>query len=219
MVAIRRVALILSALSHAAPALAQRVSLQGSMGRSSSDMNWNSSNGESASANQTRAAFYAAVGVRGRIARRFSLAADVQVAPKGFNRTTPTMHSTFLEVPLLLLWEGSGAAAPTQWYLGAGLAPGRRLHCRRFFSGTAGPHEDDCGMASYGPLDLAPFRRWDVSQEWRVGVRRAVGQGRMVASVRLSSSLTDQEPGPESRKVTTHHFATGWLLGYEVSLK
>ena len=214
-----RLALVLVAFCQAGPAMAQRLSVHGTIGRASSDMNWEAGNGEVSSANQTRESVYAAVGVRRRVARWFSLATDVQLVGKGYDRTAPTLHATFIEVPLLLLWEGSGPARRTQPYLGGGLAPGVRLRCRRFFIGNIGPHEDGCGAARYSALALEPYRRWDVSQEWRAGVRRALGAGRLVAGLRASASLTDQQPGRESRNVSTHHFVLGWGLGYELPVR
>lgn len=178
-------------------------------------MNWVDENGLGGSANQLRDGFYLSVGVRDRVHRRLSLVVDLQYASKGFNRTTPTVHSSFLEMPVLALWELSSQARPTQFFLGAGVAPAVMLRCVRFYVGINGPHEDSCGESSDGGNQMEAFRHWDVSQEWRVGVRRGVGAGRLVGLLRVSSSLLDQQPGAASEGVSTRNFVTGWSLGYE----
>ena len=141
----------------------------------------------------------------------------LRLVSKGFEVTEPTFEITYLEIPMLgIVQTGPG------WGLFAegGLVVGFRAQCKRFFNGVLGYHEDGCGRAQHGPLDLAPLRRWDVSWDLGVGLRFPLPVGRIVGAVRKQQSIFDLMPDePYDTRSRMVNRVTSWSIGYELPLR
>ena len=144
------------------------------------------------SSNTDRKSVTVAGSVRHELRSWFSAGSGLRLVPKGFEVTGPTFHMIYAEVPVLGMFHtgrGSGLFAE-----GGGLI-GARIHCRRFFTGVDGPHEDGCGRFSNASYDLTPLRRVDLS--WVVGLGARLGSpsdGWWGVVARLQRSFIDLDP-------------------------
>ncbi len=215
----RRLLLFLC-VSIVTPLRAQNdLSLHASLGHASAGVQWDVGGELGVKSSESRDAYFPSIGARLRVRRRYSLAVDLQVLEKGFDRTEPTVHSEHLELPLLLLREFTSESSDTHFFLGAGIVPSTMYHCVRFYVGVNGRHEDSCGLSSDGAQSLEAYRHWDISSDYRLGIRQRRGTGRLVAAVRYTKSLIDQQPSDVSAGTSTRHRVVSWTLGYEWAMR
>ena len=151
------------------------------------------------SSNTDRRSLTLAGSVREEFRDWFSVQSGLRIVPKGFEVTGPTFHMVYAEVPALgVLHTGRGSG----FFAEGGVLLGVRLHCRRFFRGVDGPHEDSCGRFTSERYDLRPLRRIDLS--WDVGVGARLGgpdEGWWGVVARLQRSFIDLDPEQTGRKM------------------
>ena len=164
-----------------------------------------------ASSNTDRRAIAVAVSIRSSPATWFAAETGLRLVPKGFEVTGPTIHTRYLEMPLIAVLQ----TGPTDGlFVEGGLVGGLRVQCRRFAQTVSGFHEDGCDSATLGSgIELEPLRRWDLSWDAAVGGRVALGTGRVLLTARFQRSLLDIQPDDSGRKMVNRV----WMLvaGYE----
>ena len=219
-------ALLLAAAAfapHAAAAQTIEIGVRGGAARSTmhtrhapppgdrGDMLYVSSSGAHASRNGLAGGVFARLPVAGA----FSFQPELLVVQKGFEVTTPTLHPTYLEMPLLLRVdvahdaEGGGALRP---FLLAGVAPAYELRCR-----LADEPGEDCD-APAAPGFSSATRAWDVGIAVGGGLAVRAGTGSAVLDLRLTNGLRDVEARPRDGHHTRNR-SVALSLGYAVPLR
>ena len=156
------------------------------------------------SSNTDRQLVTVAGSVREELTGWFSVGSGLRIVPKGFEVTGPTFHMVYAEIPVIgMLHTGRGPG----FFAEGGALLGARVHCRRFFNGADGPHEDGCGRFTSERYDLRPLRRADLSWTLGLGARLGgpdVGWWGLVA--RLQRSFIDLDPEETGRKMVNRVF-------------
>jgi len=84
------------------------------------------------------------------------------------------------------------------------------MSCRRFFVGVSGFHEDQCEATRASNLDLVAIRTYDVSEDFRLGVRLLDGRRGILLEARHARGILDIEPGHQ-----THNRFWAFTVGVE----
>jgi hypothetical protein len=132
-----------------------------------------------ARSNQNRLGFAPSVAVA-QNARPVAFRVEVALVPKGFERTRPTYHWTYLEVPLLVELRPFGDSAAIQPQVHAGMAPGLAMSCSVEYQTAIGLLGTGC--AGSNPLSLS----WVLG----FGVRLNAGAYPLLFEVRRTNSVT-----------------------------
>jgi hypothetical protein len=204
----RAVASVLLGATAAGVAGAQRASAGFLVGRSWSSMRF----GSNASSNGDRVGLSIGPHARLRLHRALSLGAELIVTRKGFERTQPTVHATYVELPLLAIVEVTSPDPALQPYVGLGVSGAVMLGCRRFMLGVDGYHRDACGRATASNIELGKLRRIDVLREARLGVRFAGRSQSVALEARYATGLVDVDP---ERPDDWRNVTSGVSLRYE----
>ena len=174
--------------------------------------------GDHGSSNTNRKSFTAGVNLRTRIPRLGPFAFNLLLSHKGFDVSEPTLHFTYLELPVLYQIELAGRNARIQPYFGLGIAFAALLSCHRSITGGIGPYEDNCGETQLqNGLPLTASRGWDVGQEYRFGLRfrfRAPTGG-VVLEARHARGMMDPGAVAGSSSSSRRHRFLALTLGYE----
>lgn len=122
---------------------------------------------------------------------RLSLQAEALLVGKGFSRTEPTYHLTYLELPVLVRYVlGRAVVRP---YVSAGIAPALTIGCKVQYVTVSGFYRDDCSDTS--PIGRThPVARVDLGAVFAGGVRGRVERFDVDAEVRSTRGLLDVEP-------------------------
>lgn len=165
-------------------------------GASWSSVTWEVPGPQSSSANRSRRGLAAGVFARWPLRGALSAQPELLVVQKGFERTEPTLHFTYLELPLLLRADvGTGALGA---FALAGPAVALELRCRvSYVAWRYGPYAGDCDAP--GPLSTVratTTRAWDVGGVLGVGATLRVRAVRLVVDARYTHGLADVQPGP-----------------------
>lgn len=164
--------------------------------------------------NRDRRALGAGVSIRKNIARWFEISSGIAWTPKGFNRTEPTIHMWYAEIPLIVSVVLAHDHFPVGLVVGGGATIGRLVFCRRFVTGGAG-FEDRCRAEEQDGGRIKPrfdVARWDVTKELRGRLFVRLGTKRLFIQGRLSASVGDIQPDYGGR--TINHLSA-FELGYE----
>ena len=133
--------------------------------------------------------------------RRMPLGAvriELTVVRKGFERSEPTYHWTYLELPLLLEFRSSNARAAVLPIAQIGLAPSVALRCRVSYLGVNGPYSGGC--RDHDPLGLvSPASMTDLGLVFGAGMRIRTGRQRLLLEVRATRGLTTVEKQSQHR--------------------
>jgi hypothetical protein len=172
--------------------------------------------GDHGSSNTNRKSFTAGVNLRTRIPRLGPFAFNVLLSRKGFDVSEPTLHFTYLELPVLYQIELAGRNARVQPYFGLGIAFAALLSCHRSITGGIGPYEDNCGETQLqNGLPLTASRRWDVGQDYRFGLRFRAATGGVVLEARHARGMMDPGAVAGSSSSSRRHRFLALTLGYE----
>jgi hypothetical protein len=150
-----------------------------------------------ASSNRDRAGLAPSIGLAGPLARgRFRI--ELTVVKKGFERTQPTFHWTYLELPLLLEFRSSRESASIMPVAQIGLAPSIAMACSVTYFGVNGPYRGNCRERD--PLGVVtPASMTDVGLVLGAGLRIRTGRQRLLFEVRAVRGLTTVEKQSQHR--------------------
>ena len=163
--------------------------------------------------NQNRQALSAAFTATRALRPWFAVSTGVAWTAKGFDRTEPTFHIRYVEVPLLGFLVVERPTIPAGVSVGGGVAMGRIIHCRRFFTRADGTYVDGCRDPTLAIQALEDeIDRWDFTGEVRARLHVRLASGRLFAEGRYSESLRDTEPDRGGQSVNKL-FAL--MMGYE----
>jgi len=155
------------------------------------------------SSNQARQAHAAAVGVAFAGHGRLGARVELSVVQKGFNRTEPTAHWTYVELPVLGEARFRIPTARLQPIILAGVAPAVALTCSVAYDGVAGAYHGSCFAKD--PLELVhPASHWDIGATIGTGLRVRLGSGWLLVEGRHTRGLHHVE------RTTTHRV---WMAG------
>jgi hypothetical protein len=205
------VVLLVLSLAVSGVARAQPTAMGVFAGASSSSMKL----GSRTSTNTDRTGFTGGVGLRTRIPGFGPIAVNLLLSKKGFEVSEPTLHFTYLEIPVVYHIELAGNRARVQPYFGVGVAVAGLLSCRRSFVGVSGPYQDDCGRTQAQNLQLNGVRGWDFSQDYRLGARFRVGAGGLVLEARHARGMLGVGGDAGSGSKKDRHRILALTLGYE----
>ncbi len=155
------------------------------------------------SSNGTRGSLAPFIGVSHTAGGRLATRVEAGVVQKGFERTEPTAHWSYLEVPLLLEARFLDTHAPLRPTLQVGLAPSLALSCTVSYVGINGAYKGSCYESD--PLHVVePASHWDVGAVLGGGIRVRLPSAALVVDGRYTRGLHHVERG------STHRV---WSLG------
>jgi hypothetical protein len=117
---------------------------------------------------------------------------EATLVKKGFERTQPTYHWTYLEFPILLEMRPPSAPDSFEGVVQAGLAPSFAVKCIVKYNGVQGPYRGDCEDRDPFGL-LAPVSRFDLSWILGLGLRAGTGPTRFLIEIRATKGMTTVE--------------------------
>jgi hypothetical protein len=129
------------------------------------------------------------------MSRRLSRGAiriEAAIDQKGFERTQPTYHWTYLELPILFELRRTSGSARVRPVAQAGLAPGVALSCSVRYFGVNGPYRGNCREPD--PLGLfEPASMIDVGFVVGAGLRIRTGQQELLLELRSNRGMMAYE--------------------------
>jgi hypothetical protein len=127
-----------------------------------------------------------------RAARFGAVRFEASIVKKGFERTAPTWHWTYLELAVLLELRPASDSGMIQGVGHVGLAPSFALQCTVSYAGVQGPYRGDC--QDRDPLGLlAPASMFDLSWIAGLGARVGTGPTRLLFNVRMTKGMRSHE--------------------------
>ena len=145
------------------------------------------------SSNGDRVSFAPAFGITRRVIR-----IEVAFVQKGFERTQPTYHWTYLELPLLLEFRSASASAVVLPVAQIGIAPSIALRCNVKYVGVNGPYSGNCGERD--PLGIiTPASMTDLGLVLGTGLRIRTGRQQVLLEFRAVRGLTTVERQSQHR--------------------
>lgn len=162
---------------------------------------------DTASPNRPRSAPTLGLHLRAPLAPRIALQAEALHLGKGYQRTEPTLHADYVELPVLLRLE---VAPRRRIFLLGGLAPSLRVSCRV----TIGTRRERC-VDTASPVG-AELRGWDVGLTLGGGLARRAGRGTLEVEARHTRGLVDSRGWSDSDR-SVHRLAA-LTLAYSVPL-
>lgn len=160
------------------------------------------------SSNGTRRSLAPFIGMSHAFSGRLATRVEGGVVQKGFERTEPTAHWSYLEVPLLLEARFLDTRSRLRPTLQLGLAPSVALTCTVSYVGINGAYKGSCYESD--PLDIVePASHWDVGAVLGGGVRVRLPSATLIIEGRYTRGLRHVERG------STHRV---WSLGAGVAL-
>jgi hypothetical protein len=184
-------------------------------GRTWSSVTWDVPGPNDSHSNRSRRAVAAGAFARLRLWRGVSLQPELLLVEKGFERTAPTLHPTYLEVPLLLRVDTRGARL--RGFLVAGPAAAYELRCRVSYATTSGPVSRDCDESVAQAALLTTTRALDLGVVVGGGASLRAGRGRVVLDLRHTRGVRDIQRLPQESARTLNR-STALRLGYAVPL-
>ncbi len=145
---------------------------------------------------------------------RLSAQAELLYVPKGYAVTSPTIHTDFIELPLLVRYEPFARSAVTpQPFLVAGTAPSFRVSCSVHYRTRIGEFEEPCGE---DPVTggMRTVNRADLGVVVGAGAAVLVPPGRMSLEMRYTRSVLDN--GVKAGAEKSIHRVFSVLFGYSV---
>lgn len=204
-------ALLAAGAPHAVGA--QLVEVGTRTGVTSSTVVWDTPGPQSSQANRSRRALTIGAFMRYRLASAFSLQPELLLVQKGFERTQPTHHFTYLELPLLARADFGGRGLGG--FLLGGAAVAYELACRVSYVSVTGAYRGDCD-APNGAVRTTRTRDWDVGAVLGGGVIYPVGAGRVTLDARYTQGLRDIGVGVPGERMLNRSVAL--TAGYAVRL-
>lgn len=192
---------------------AQRTEAGARLGQAWSSVTWDVPGPDDSYANQHRRTVGGGMFVRRTLWRGVSLQPELLVARKGFERTEPTVHSAYLEAPLLL--RADAAAGAVRLFLLGGPAVAYEVACRVSYR-QAGRNGRDCNARGQLPPSTAT-RAVDVSAVLGGGIAVRAGRGGLVVDARHTRGLRDVGDDPLSHARMLNR-STAVSLGYGAPL-
>lgn len=191
---------------------AQSVEVGARAGVTSSSVVWETPGPISSRSNRSRRGLAAGVFARWRLTPGFSVQPELLVVQKGFERTQPTHHFTYLELPLLARADFGGRRL--RGFVLGGPAVAYELACQVSFVWYGfGPYSGDCDAPSPAGLTTATYA-WDASAVLGGGVTLRVGAGRLIADARYTHGIRDVGLAQPSGQMLNRSVAL--TAGYEV---
>jgi hypothetical protein len=192
---------------------AQRTEIGGRVGWASSYVAWEAPGPIDSYSSQNRRTVAGGVFVRHTLWRGLSAQPELLLVGKGFNRTEPMVHATYLEAPLLL--RADYHADELRLFVEAGAALAYELRCRVSYMTLAGPFEGDCNTP--GPVALSTAtRRVDLGRIFGAGLALRAGPGSIVLDMRHTRGLRDIDTNPGGERMLNR--STALTAGYAVPL-
>jgi hypothetical protein len=149
------------------------------------------------SSNGDRSGIAPAIGIVRHFGRG-AIRIELTVVQKGFERTQPTWHWTYLELPVLLEFRSASERAAVQPVAQIGLAPSVALRCTVRYVGVNGPYSGDC--RDRDPLGLlASPSMTDLGLVLGAGLRIRTGRQRLLLELRANRGLTTVERQSQHR--------------------
>lgn len=148
--------------------VAQSPSVTVDVGVSSASVGYYSDEGLILRSNGSREAMTFGAEARWRRQRALSLALGASLVARGFRSGGEWMNATYADVAIRGDLQGPGLRSRIRPYLGGGLSIGRRVACARGGTTVEGEQRDLCDSTG---LAFPAVATWDVSREFRVGVR------------------------------------------------
>jgi hypothetical protein len=143
----------------------------------------------------------------------FSLQPELLLVQKGIERTQPTHHSTYLELPLLARADFGGPRLGGFALGGAAVA--YELACRVSFVSVAGSYRGDCDSPNVAVRSTAT-RDWDVGAVLGGGMTFQLGVGRVTVDARYTQGLRDMGVAVPGEQMLNRSVAL--TAGYAVRL-
>lgn len=165
---------------------------------------------ESAQPNQPRRGVVAGAFVRFTLHRGLSVQPELLYAQKGYEVTGPTLHLSYVEVPILFRADlRAPDARGLRPFLYGGPAPAVLVSCTVFGTTVNGPYRDRCGEA-----EATPARDDPAGYDLGLVLGGGLGYGRFALEVRHTRSLIDIRAWEGAEKSTNRALTV--LLGYAV---
>ena len=157
------------------------------------------------SANRPRMGYAPAVALT-HSSERGALRIEAMLVRKGFERTQPTWHWTYLEFPVLYEFRPGDDNGRFQPAFHGGFSAGVALKCTVSYSGVNGPYRGDC--RDRDPLGLVGGSMSPFELNWiaGMGMRVRAGSNHVVFEVRATKGITPVEQ-------STKHFVLSAAAG------
>jgi hypothetical protein len=150
--------------------------------------------------------------VRVGLSRSLSLQPELLFVQKGFEVTGPTLHLSYIELPVLLRADLRGTeAGGVRPFLYGGLAPALLTSCTVFGTHVEGAYHGRCGEVEPADVQLEP-RSYDLGLALGGGLN-VMG---LVVELRHTRGLIDNQVRPHAERSTNRALTA--LVGYSVPL-
>ena len=167
---------------------------------------------DSAQPNQPRRAIAAGAFVRFVLHQGLSVQPELLYAQKGYEVTGPTLHLSYVELPILLRADVRATEAKgVRPFLYGGPAPAVLVSCTVFGTTVQGSYRERCGEA-----ESTPPRDDPAAYDLGLVLGGGLGYGRLALEMRHTRSLIDIRAWEGAEKSTNRALTV--LLGYSVPL-